>query len=172
MNNKLLILCASNNHNLKLATQVKSQLDKDGVLNQCLDLVDIDLPLYTPNAEKKGVPEKIKELLPLIIETEGFVVVTPEYNGGVPPVLSNFIAWLSVASENFRDCFDRKPAALMSFSGSGATILSILRLQLAYLGILVIGRQLLATYAKPAKEESIEAVLSELKALIGLSGNS
>ena len=83
------------------------------------------------------------------METDAFVVISPEYNGCIPPTLNNFIAWVSVAADDFRACFGGKAAAIMSFSGTGTNILPVMRLQLSYMGLNVVGRQLLANYDKP-----------------------
>ena len=94
---------------------------------------------------------------------DAMIWVAPEYNGGLPPVWSNFLAWISKSGDDFRLAFNGKKAAIMSFSGSGSNVLPFMRLQLAYLGMTIVGRQLLANYEKPAKSESIDAILDVLK---------
>ena len=36
------------------------------------------------------------------------IIVAPEYNGVMPPVLNNAMAWTSRATKNWRDAFDDK----------------------------------------------------------------
>ena len=159
---KILIIAASNGKNLELAEQVQTRLEAKGEDSEILDLVSLKLSLYSPDEEKKGAPKKVGALIETLEKTDAFVFISPEYNGCIPPVLNNFIAWVSVSSKDFRACFGGKSAAMMSFSGTGSTILPVMRMQLAYMGFNVVGRQLLANYHKPAKNESIDAVLDEL----------
>ena len=34
------------------------------------------------------------------------MICAPEYNGSIPPILSNFIAWLSISGADFRNFFN------------------------------------------------------------------
>ena len=46
-------------------------------------------------------------------KAESFVFVSPEYNGGVPPALTNIIAWVSrLGGKDWRKSFNGKAAAL------------------------------------------------------------
>ena len=66
------------------------------------------------------------------------------------PILSNFIAWLSISGDDFRDLFNGQPIAIATFSGGiGLELLTSLRIQLVHLGSQVLGRQLLSSYSKP-----------------------
>jgi len=50
----MLILTASNGHNLRLAELVAEHSIGQGHSATLIDLVDLDLPLYTPISEKTG----------------------------------------------------------------------------------------------------------------------
>ena len=78
----------------------------------------------------------------------------------MPPVVTNFIAWISRSGDqNWRASFNGKPAALASFSGSGGIqALVALRTQLSYIGLNTIGRQVRATYSQELNLEDVEAV--------------
>jgi chromate reductase, NAD(P)H dehydrogenase (quinone) len=105
----------------------------------------------------------VAKLLSDISDVDGFVVLAPEYNGSIPPVLNNAIAWLSVSTSDWREAFNGKPVALGTFSGGpGASVITAMRLQFAYMGANVIGRCLTANGQKPATEESMDAVLDQL----------
>ena len=92
-----------------------------------------------------------------------WVICAPEYNGSIPPSLTNAIAWLSVQGEDFRSLFNGRPIAISTFSGGGGMeLLLSLRIQLTHLGAQVVGRQLLSNYAKPPKDESITDLLQRL----------
>ena len=94
------------------------------------------------------------------------MICAPEYNGSIPPVLTNAIAWLSVQGDDFRSLFNGRPIVIASHSGSGGySVLVALRLQLAYLGAHVLGRQLVSNHSKPASEEGIEDLIDRLRQL-------
>jgi NAD(P)H-dependent FMN reductase len=92
-----------------------------------------------------------------------WVICAPEYNGSIPPCLTNAIAWLSVQSNDFRALFNGRPIVIATFSGGGGMeLLLSLRIQLTHLGAEVVGRQLLSNFSKPAKDESIQDLLQRL----------
>ena len=78
----------------------------------------------------------------------------------MPPVVTNFIAWISRSGDlNWRESFNGKPAALSSFSGSGGIqALVALRTQLSYIGLNTIGRQVRATYKEDLNLDDVNAV--------------
>ncbi|MDA1354502.1 MAG: NAD(P)H-dependent oxidoreductase [bacterium] len=164
MSKRISILVASNGKNLELAREFESALNETGLTVSVIDLVDLDLPLFTPGVT--DVPNAVTALIPELLATHGLMVIAPEYNGSTPPVLNNFIAWVSRTGPDFRGVFNGKPVAIASYSGGGTNILHIMRLQFAYLGANVIGRQLQVNVAKPAKLESIVAIATELTRLV------
>ena len=118
-----------------------------------------------------GPPEKVaiaigcplKRFLKSSPETEKWIICAPEYNGSIPPILSNFIAWLSISGDDFRNLFNGQPIAIATFSGGpGIELITSLRIQLAHLGSQVVGRHLSANYNKPADEKTIEDILKRL----------
>ncbi|MGY6530874.1 MAG: NADPH-dependent FMN reductase [Cyanobacterium sp.] len=161
---KISIVIASNNKNLALAKQIKKIAMDMGNETQIIDLVAEDLPLYTPaNQEKMGIPNSVKQLNQTITETEGMIFVAPEYNGGIPPSLTSAIAWLSVSSEDWRGCFNGKPAAIATHSGGGGqNVLFAMRNQLSYIGMNVVGRTILTNGGKPFNPESAQEVIKQL----------
>lgn len=156
---KVVIIAASNGHNLKLA---KNFQDKYGELEaeaEIVDLAALDLPLYSPIAEEKGIPENLDGLLTKLEAADALAVIAPEYNGGVPPTLTNFIAWTSRSSKDWRKYFNGKSTAIASFSGSGGVnVLNSMRVQLSYLGANVVGRHVQAHFSKEVNPEDIDAV--------------
>ncbi|WP_373480916.1 NADPH-dependent FMN reductase [Geminocystis sp.] len=161
---KISILVASNNHNLKLAQQLNQIVSDMGQNSQIIDLVEEDLPLYTPKFQAEyGIPEKIKLLAKTIIDTEGMIFVAPEYNGSIPPTLNNAIAWLSVSGDDWRGCFNGKPAIIATYSGGGGQyVLLAMRNQLSYIGMNVIGRQIITNGNKPLNIDSAKEIVKQL----------
>ena len=95
---KIGILVASSNNNLKLGLKLQELAKEEGVETELINLVDLDLPLYsTVEEEKNGLPEVAKELASKILSLNAFIVVAPEYNGVMPAVLNNAMAWTSVS---------------------------------------------------------------------------
>lgn len=160
---KLSILVTSSGKNLDLGNTLLEMAQKHGHDVNLIDVTSLNLPLYSPAEEKNGIPEAAKELTEKLIQTESMIFVAPEYNGGVPPVFNNAIAWISRSSENWRDAFNEKTAALATHSGGGGNhVLMAMRSQLSFMGMNVLGRQLLTSYQKPLNTESADVVLKQL----------
>ena len=159
----LLVISASNGENLKLAERFAQQARALGQTAEVLDLTEIDLPLFTPRSQAQGMPPAVEPVQQQLMTATRWVICAPEYNGSIPPVLTNAIAWLSVQGDDFRVLFNGRPIAMASFSGGGGMeLLMSLRIQLTHLGAQVVGRQLLSNYAKPAKDESIADLIQRL----------
>ena len=159
----VLVIAASNGENLKLAQRFVDQTRALGSTADLLDLTTLELPLFTPRVKEQGMPNGIQALQQQLMAAPRWVICAPEYNGSIPPVLTNAIAWLSVQGDDFRVLFNGRPIAMASFSGgNGMELLVALRIQLTHLGAQVVGRQLLSNYAKPAKDESIADLMQRL----------
>ncbi len=162
----MLILTASNGQNLALAELVAERSRALGHGSELIDLVALELPLFTPACQAAGAGEPLEILATALRQQRRLWVCAPEYNGSLPPTLVNAIAWLSTTSADFRALFQGVPVALSSHSGGGGQkLLSAMRLQFAHLGAVVIGRELQSSANKVANPESIDAMLSELHRL-------
>ena len=53
------------------------------------------LPIYNGDLERDGLPEEVLRLQRAILESDGVVIASPEYNHGVPGPLKNMIDWMS-----------------------------------------------------------------------------
>ena len=163
----MLILVASHNKNLQLARQVEAVGRSNGMEVDLLDLTELDLNLYTSRSESQGPGPDFAQLHHAVATAQALWFCAPEYNGGVPPSITNAIAWLSRTASDFRNLFNGKPVALATHSGSGGQkVLSAMRLQLSHLGCTVIGRELLSNGQKPANPDSITAMLTSLQQFI------
>lgn len=161
---KIIILSGSNNNNLKLSNEVLAEVLKQGASGEVIDLTTLSLPVYTTTEEKKGIPAEIRPYVDKLSQADAMVAIAPEYNGGVPPVVTNFISWISRAgNEDWRACFNGKKMALGTHSGSGGMqLLNAMRMQFSYLGMIVIGRQLHTHYKKELNPDSLKEVISHL----------
>lgn len=160
----MLILSATNGNNLALARAFAEEAAKQGVTAEVVSLPDLHLPLYDSVVGEAG--PGLAQLAQSLRHHRGLVVCAPEYNGSIPPVVSNAIAWLSVSTEDFRALFNGRPAALASHSGGGGQKVGLaMRQQLAHLGCNVLGREVVANAHKAANPEAIAALVAQLAAL-------
>src|SRR5713101_7819598 len=61
-----------------------------------VDLRDFPMPLYDGDIEAaSGVPENGKKLKKMFVESQGFLISSPEYNSSITGVLKNTIDWVS-----------------------------------------------------------------------------
>ena len=92
------------------------QLAPEGVQIEVATLHGV--PLYDGDVEQQGgIPAAVQALKSQIIGANGLLLVTPEYNNGVPGVFKNGIDWLSRA--DMKAVFGGKPTGLMGASMSG-----------------------------------------------------
>ena len=160
----LLVITASNGENLKLAKKFVDSAQKLNSTAALLDLTCVDLPLFNPRKNKNKEVDLILESLTMEMQsTPRWIICAPEYNGSIPPVFTNTIAWLSIQENDFRQLFNGRPIAMASFSGGGCMeLLLSLRIQLTHLGAQVVGRQLSSNKNKPANNKSIEDLIIRL----------
>ena len=79
-----------------------------------LDILDLRLPLYNEDGDGAAAPAEIENLRKAIGSSDGIVIVTPEYNHGIPGVLKNALDW---ASRPYgKSCLVNKPALVISIS--------------------------------------------------------
>ena len=160
----LIIISASCGKNLELSQKFQEKSNKLKINSEILDLTTFDIPLFNPrNHTKENIPVEVIEIKEKLFNTEKWIICAPEYNGSIPPILSNLIAWLSVSGDDFRNLFNGQPIAIATFSGGvGLELLTSLRIQLVHLGSQVLGRQLLSSYSKPIDTKTIEDIIQRL----------
>lgn len=69
------------------------ELAPAGATVESIDLRGV--PLYDRDVETAGFPESVLTLRDAIARADGLLVVTPEYNAGMPAVTKNAIDWAS-----------------------------------------------------------------------------
>ena len=65
----------------------------EGMTIRPYDLIDV--PLYNGDIEAEGDPEPVARFKQAIRDSDGVLMVTPEYNHGVPGVMKNAVDWAS-----------------------------------------------------------------------------
>jgi chromate reductase, NAD(P)H dehydrogenase (quinone) len=72
------------------------KLREAGVAVTDLSLADFEMPVFNQEIEDAGeTPESAKRLADLFRTNDIVLIITPEYNGGLPPLVINTLAWLS-----------------------------------------------------------------------------
>jgi len=73
-----------------------------------------DIPLYNGDVEQaEGIPASVERVAGMIREADALLIVTPEYNAGIPGVLKNAMDWISRVKPSV---YDAKPTAMMGTS--------------------------------------------------------
>jgi len=84
-----------------------------------VDLKDYPMPLYNADLQDtQGFPPIAAAFQRLLLEHDGLLIASPEYNASLPAVLKNAIDWASRANGNLKlgECFKGKVAAIMTAS--------------------------------------------------------
>jgi NAD(P)H-dependent FMN reductase len=102
----------------KVVSRVEAIYESLGIECQVLDLANLPPEIFSPDsyAEK---PESFHRFADAILDADGVVIVTPEYNGGIPGILKYFIDMLP-----FPESFEGRP---ICFVGVAAGIWGALR---------------------------------------------
>jgi len=77
------------------------------------------IPLYDGDVEAQGIPAAVSQLKEAVVAAQGVLLVTPEYNNGIPGVFKNAIDWLSRPNTDARRVFGGRPFALIGASPGG-----------------------------------------------------
>jgi NAD(P)H-dependent FMN reductase len=92
-----------------------------------VDIVSIDdIPLYNADGEEaEGIPAAVDRMKEAIASADGLLLVTPEYNNGIPGVFKNAIDWASRPASDIPRIFYGRPVAVIGASPGGfGTILA------------------------------------------------
>ncbi len=116
----------------KAALFVKNRMEATGkILSELLDLREINLPIMEERlGHREDPPPGLQFLADKIRYGDGLVLVSPEYNNGIPGVLKNALDYLY-------EEFHRKPVAIVTVSNGaygGINALAQLRLVLLAMG--------------------------------------
>ena len=74
-----------------------------------------DVPLYNVDLYEKNFPESVEKVCKSIKNSDGLIIVTPEYNYSIPGVLKNVIDFISTHPSK---PFDKKVVGIISASTS------------------------------------------------------
>lgn len=171
-------------HNVRLAAAAAYEFAQAGVEVTRISLGDFPLPIYDGDLQSKsGVPKNAVNLKRMLGAHHGVLIVTPEYNSSVPPLLKNAIDWVTRVQDGHEirgQVFRERAFAIAAASESrlgGARALSALRLILSACHATVVPNQLALSFANQAYDEmdrlkhppDIEAMAAMVRQLIDLS---
>jgi chromate reductase, NAD(P)H dehydrogenase (quinone) len=149
-----------------------------------ISLGDFPLPIYDGDLQtKSGVPKNAINLKRMIGAHHGVLIVTPEYNSSVPPLVKNTIDWVTRVQdvpEARGQVLRERPFAIAAASASrlgGTRALAALRLILSACDATVIPNQLALSFADQAYDDmdrlknpaDIEALNALVRQLIDVS---
>jgi NAD(P)H-dependent FMN reductase len=84
-----------------LRRHMSNKLREAGVVVTDLDLNDFPMPIFNQDIEDAGeTPEAAKTLADMFRTYDIVLVISPEYNGGITPLIANVIAWTSRTKPN------------------------------------------------------------------------
>ncbi len=160
---KILVIPGSlrtGSHNAKLAAQAAYEFALAGVDVARLSLSDYVLPIYDGDLQaKSGVPKNAINLKRMMAAHHGILLVTPEYNSSIPPLVKNMIDWVSRVQDPHEvrgQVFRMRPFAIAAASEGrlgGTRALAALRLILSALQATVIPNQLALSFADQAYDD-------------------
>lgn len=86
----------SGSRNTLLAQAIANAVPQFGGTPNLVSLQDFEMPIYNGDLEKQdGVPDTAKRFAELMAAQDGIVIVSPEYNASLPPLLKNALDWVS-----------------------------------------------------------------------------
>ena len=146
--------------NARLAAVIAHEVALAGVEVTRLSLADFPLPIYDGDLEQKsGVPKNAVSLKRIIGVHHGVVIVSPEYNSSLPPLVKNVIDWVTRVEERGESkgqVFRERAFALASASAGplgGSRCLAALRLTLSGCRATVIPNQFALSFADKAYDD-------------------
>jgi NAD(P)H-dependent FMN reductase len=170
--------------NARLAATAAYELAQAGADVTRISLSDFPLPIFDGDLQgKSGVPKHAVNLKRMMSAHHGVLVVTPEYNSSVPPLVKNAIDWVSRVQdpqESRGQVFRDRPFAIAAASEGrlgGTRALAALRLILSACHATVIPNQLALSFASEAYDDmdrlkqpaDVEALAALVRQLIEFS---
>jgi chromate reductase, NAD(P)H dehydrogenase (quinone) len=134
-------------YNQKLAAIAASGAEKAGATVTLINLADFPMPIFNQDLENAtGIPDEARAFKRLLIEHDGFLIASPEYNSAFSPLLKNAIDWASRREANEAPllAYQGKLAVIMSASPGvlgGLRGLMFLRIVLSNIGVTVLANQ-------------------------------
>ena len=94
----------------KVTARVEAIYESLGVAAQLLNVADLPPEIFSPESYA-AKPAAFKKFTDAILAADGLVIVTPEYNGGMPGILKYFIDMLP-----FPESLERRPVCFVGLA--------------------------------------------------------
>ncbi len=94
----------------KVAGQIQEIYSSVGAETKLLNLAKLPPEIFHPGSYENK-PESFGEFTETVLSSQGLVVVTPEYNGGMPGILKYFIDMLP-----FPESFENRPVCFVGIA--------------------------------------------------------
>jgi NAD(P)H-dependent FMN reductase len=134
-------------YNQAVVTAAAKGAQAAGAEVKVISLADYDMPIFSEDLQnEQGIPTAAQAFKELMMEHDGFLIASPEYNSAYPAVLKNALDWASRQSgdEAPMAAYKNKVAGIMAASPGGLggmRVLVVLRMLLSNVGTLVIPNQ-------------------------------
>lgn len=142
---------------IKAARFITSKLNECGYEAILVDPIDYPLPflnkMYKEYEEGKA-PEMIQKVADILKASDGFIVVSGEYNHSIPPVLKNLL-------DHYQKEYHHKPAGILTYSigtFAGVRAMVHLRALLGELGMVTCPLTLPVSKVQDSFDESGKAL--------------
>ncbi len=143
--------------NRRLAGDLAARFAERDQTAVVVELGDYPLPIYHGDDEvESGVPDAAIALHGVLAQADGVVLVSPEYNGGMPALLKNSIDWVTRVE---RAVFHRWLIGLVATSpGSrgGANVLRAMRHVVDHMRLEVLPTSLSVPHGGEAFDEPVD----------------
>ncbi|MDP3134684.1 MAG: NAD(P)H-dependent oxidoreductase [Burkholderiaceae bacterium] len=121
---KLLVFAGSTrtgSYNRQLARVAADMGEFRGAEVTLLELSSLNIPLYNADLEAQGTPPDVIRLKALMHAHPGWVICSPEYNGGMTALLKNTLDWASSPIKGHPEWAD---SGIKPFAGKVVGLLS------------------------------------------------
>lgn len=133
---------------------IKEGIEETGNEVEVLDLKEYAFPIFDGDLEaEQGLPDIVSKFKTKLDEADGYLIVTPEYNHGIPGGLKNTIDWASRKGNPFRGKFVAIAGASTSSWGTTRSQIAILPV-LRTLGMILLPNQLYIPKAEGQFDEN------------------
>jgi NAD(P)H-dependent FMN reductase len=137
-----------NSYNSQLVKIAAAGASSAGASVTVIDLADFPMPIYEQDLETaQGLPDNARKFKQLLIEHDGLLIASPEYNSAFSPLLKNVLDWASRTEspdEKPMLAYQGKYCAIMAASPGGLggmRGLVFLRMLMGNLGVTVLPAQ-------------------------------
>lgn len=173
---KILIVPGSNrggSYNARLAASAQKVLSTMECDVTRISLRDYPMPIYDGDLEaQKGAPENVVRLVKLFEAHDGVILVSPEYNASMTPLLKNALDWMSLTTKDSSGPISAYKNTIFALAAASPGVfggirgLSHLRDVLTSIGATVIAPQVCVGNAESAFDDMDQLINERARGLL------